>query len=274
MQNTATAGFTAPKGLRKAISIIMIVYGGLLLITALLLFTSGSAVDTSTAEGRAASLALSLLAIFYLIDAAIFLSFGIIGCVKVNDGLAHKKALTIFLLSFAAISFADKLISAINSVAAYAVVLYAILTLVFAAVVVFLILSLNASKSDGGKERLYGIIATSALLVGTVGGSIVNLVATPSSGSTNLGSTIVGLIIGSAIYVLYLLYFVKLTPEFVPTNGVTESDFDLASLYQNTGAAKDASGDKAEAIKKYKELLDSGAITQEEYDRKKADLLK
>jgi uncharacterized membrane protein len=30
----------------------------------------------------------------------------------------------------------------------------------------------------------------------------------------------------------------------------------------------------ADALKKYKELLDAGAITQEEYDKKKADLLK
>ena len=41
----------------------------------------------------------------------------------------------------------------------------------------------------------------------------------------------------------------------------------------NTKKNEEATHSQADEIKKYKELLDSGAITQEEYDSKKKQLL-
>lgn len=48
----------------------------------------------------------------------------------------------------------------------------------------------------------------------------------------------------------------------------------LAKQKKGVVIPENSQANSADALKKYKELLDSGAITQEEYDKKKADLLK
>jgi hypothetical protein len=48
----------------------------------------------------------------------------------------------------------------------------------------------------------------------------------------------------------------------------------LAKQKKGIAVPENAQANSADALKKYKELLDAGAITQEEYDKKKADLLK
>lgn len=49
--------------------------------------------------------------------------------------------------------------------------------------------------------------------------------------------------------------------------------YSYASGYAVSASPKDTEGDKVELLMKYKELLDNGIITQEEYDAKKKDLL-
>lgn len=49
--------------------------------------------------------------------------------------------------------------------------------------------------------------------------------------------------------------------------------FLLVLIAGKSNKPKETKPDKFEEIKKYKELLDSGAITQEEYDAKKKELL-
>ena len=44
--------------------------------------------------------------------------------------------------------------------------------------------------------------------------------------------------------------------------------------YKEEGEVKTVTNNELEMVKKYKELLDMGAITQEEFDRKKKELLK
>jgi membrane protease subunit (stomatin/prohibitin family) len=47
----------------------------------------------------------------------------------------------------------------------------------------------------------------------------------------------------------------------------------IESMNDQQGQQQQAAVDPTEELAKYKKLLDSGAITQEEYDKKKAELL-
>ena len=57
------------------------------------------------------------------------------------------------------------------------------------------------------------------------------------------------------------------------TNGLNKSKENVSNLICKLGNNKDKSKDPIEKIKKYKELLDSGIINQEEFDKKKKELL-
>ena len=77
-------------------------------------------------------------------------------------------------------------------------------------------------------------------------------------------SSFVPLIIGIALVIGY-----NLSLKYLPDSNLSLGE----ALASSDSSAKSNEVDRMEAISKYKELLDSGAITQEEFDAKKKQLL-
>lgn len=84
-----------------------------------------------------------------------------------------------------------------------------------------------------------------------------------------------------SVGVLYLLLFWTAIPlilsfiEGILYLTMSDEEFDnrYNSMYESNVYMVNANSVLANTIKNFKELLDSGAITQEEYDEKKAQLL-
>ncbi|MGD9761505.1 MAG: NINE protein [Candidatus Izemoplasmatales bacterium] len=83
--------------------------------------------------------------------------------------------------------------------------------------------------------------------------------------------------------ILFILFFWTGIPAIIGlVEGIimlTQSDEEfkekqgLESVVPTSGALGVSNVSKADELKKYKELYDAGAITQEEYEKKKAELL-
>jgi hypothetical protein len=254
----------APKGLRLAISITLTVLGAFCLIIGILFLIALSAAVGYSSSGIVVGMELYLvLGIFCLFDSALYLVFGIMGCVKAKDGLFHKKIVEICLIIVGICSALGNLITMIQYANAGlgGLSFLSFLVMSFSIVqTVFLFLAMNDAKKGGRNEKRDGVIAVSFSLGATVLSGLANIVF--YSASNGVASHVISLLISSALGVLYILYFVKLKDMDsavaidIPTNSI---QIDL---------------DKADALKKYKDLLDAGAISQAEYDRKKSDLLK
>jgi hypothetical protein len=263
-----SSSLVAPKGLRKAISIIMIIVGAILIITGMIYTISAGTIDTSSTSSSAAIIffiVLLVIGIITLVEGAFYLVFGVLGCANVNDGKKHKKLLTISLLLLSCLFLATSIINIIEYVTQYNLVIYIFLAIISVAAIIFISLSLFEASRSGHNEKLYGILGSSLLLafslVNSVSMIISNLSSTTSPSSSSIASSIIGLLAGLAIYVLYLAYFIKLSPENKPT-------ISFANPTPNSEE------EKAKVIAEYKDLLDKGAISQEEYDKKKDELLK
>lgn len=81
-----------------------------------------------------------------------------------------------------------------------------------------------------------------------------------------------------ALYVHHIYNMVVKTDSIIYRSAKSNAEALMAKLTQitasNTNVAhNDNSDSAADEIAKYKSLLDSGAITQEEYDKKKKELL-
>ena len=271
----------APIGLRKAVSIIMVVLGALLLLSSIIIFTNASLIDTSNSNGSSVAYALILIAVVALLEGAFYLIFGIIGLTKVNQGIYHKKLLSIFLLIFSSICLISAIVGLFGSPSASAIVLYVIEALLFVASVIFTSLSISESRKSGNNERLFALIGVAALFLGNSISSISNIISTASAGGS-IAFGILGYIGSIALFTVYFFYFFKL--KYLTYTSVSispEFHVEPPSPYgpqNNLSQAKEEKNDsldaKAETLKKYKELLDSGAITQEEYNKKKDEILK
>lgn len=80
-----------------------------------------------------------------------------------------------------------------------------------------------------------------------------------------------------AILCLIMAIFVAILPPILLQDKIndilTADDVQPVFYFKEAAAPTETRMDTADEIKKYKELLDSGAITQEEYDAKKKQLL-
>lgn len=280
VQQDPPSRLAAPKGLRKAVSIIMVVLGALLLISSIILFSSASIIDTSTSDGSAVAYAFILLAVVSLIEGVFYLIFGIMGLTKVNNGIYHKKLLSIFLLVFSSVCLISAIVGLSSSSSTSKIVLYVIEGLLFAASVIFISLSISESKKSGNHEKLFALIGVATLFVGNSISSISSLISTASAGGS-IASGLLGYICSIALYTVYFFYFLKLafspytSASFPPEYNIAANAYapqeKPSTAQDETPLSLDA---KAETLKKYKDLLDSGAITQEEYDKKKDEILK
>lgn len=252
-------GLEAPRGLRKAISIIMIIVGAVLGIVGLM-YTITAATVTATSEAGVLVIAMLLIiGILTLAEGAFYLIFGIVGCTRVNEGEKHKKLLSIAVLIISCLFLASSIIYTIEYIATSIATIYIFLALLAIAAIVFISLSLYEASKKGHNEKLYGILGTALLLAYTIISSVSSIISNVSSTTTasSIAGSVIGLLIGLALYILYLTYFIKLEPSkvFIDRTAPTSED-------------------KIKAINGYKALLDEGAITQEEYDKKKDELLK
>ena len=89
----------------------------------------------------------------------------------------------------------------------------------------------------------------------------------------------------SAVFVLVLLLLIAIVPaRIAKKKGYSYAGFYVFGIFVWPAAlifalcikdrANEAAAEGANALKAYKELLDSGAITQEEFDAKKAEILR
>lgn len=250
----------APKGLRKAISIIMIIVGAAFGIIGLYYTISAGTIDTSNSTAVIAIIMLLVIGIFTLAEGAFYLIFGILGCTKINDGRKHKKLLSIAILVISCIFLTFSIIYTIEYSATSAITIYIFLAILSIASIIFISLSLYEASKKGHNEKLYGIIGSALLLTYSVINGIVNILNSIGSSTITASSivgAVIGLLIGLTLYVLYLVYFIKLEPSVISLSGTSSTSID-----------------KIKAIEGYKSLLDKGAISQEEYDKKKDELLK
>jgi uncharacterized membrane protein len=88
----------------------------------------------------------------------------------------------------------------------------------------------------------------------------------------------------SAVFVLVLLLLIAVVPaRIAKKKGYSYAGFYVFGIFVWPAAlivalcikdrTNEAAAEGANALKAYKELLDSGAITQEEFDAKKAEIL-
>lgn len=249
----------APKGLRKAISIIMIIVGAAFGIIGLYYTISAGTIDTSNSTAVIAIIMLLVIGIFTLAEGAFYLIFGILGCTKINDGRKHKKLLSIAILVISCIFLTFSIIYTIEYSATSAITIYIFLAILSIASIIFISLSLYEASKKGHNEKLYGIIGSALLLAYNATNDIFNIFDSISSAVTasSIAGSVIGLLIDLTLYVLYLVYFIKLEPSVISLTGTSSTSID-----------------KIKAIEGYKSLLDKGAISQEEYDQKKNELLK
>lgn len=120
---------------------------------------------------------------------------------------------------------------------------------------VFLFLAMSDAKKGGRNEIRDGVIAVSFSLGATLLSGFANIVF--CSASSRITDHVISLWISSALGALYILYFVKLKDM----DSAVDIDIPTSSIQIDL--------DKAGALKKYKDLLDAGAISQDEYDKKK-----
>ena len=66
---------------------------------------------------------------------------------------------------------------------------------------------------------------------------------------------------------------IQTTIMFFPKTGVYQEAMSFVTRLEEMKRAKKTNTSSADELKKYKELLDMGAITPEEYDKKKKQLL-
>ena len=89
----------------------------------------------------------------------------------------------------------------------------------------------------------------------------------------------------SAVFVLVLLLLIAVVPaRIAKKKGYSYAGFYVFGIFVWPAALivalcikdrnNEAAAEGANALKAYKELLDSGAITQEEFDAKKAEILR
>ena len=89
----------------------------------------------------------------------------------------------------------------------------------------------------------------------------------------------------SAVFVLVLLLLIAVVPaRIAKKKGYSYAGFYVFGIFVWPAAlivslcikdrTNEAAAEGANALKAYKELLDSGAITQEEFDAKKAEILR
>lgn len=263
METNKKFNLVAPKGLRKAVSIIMVVLGSLSLLSAIIFLANLVSLDTSSDYGKAVYLVYLIDSVVYFLQGALYLSCGIVGLVKQYDGSFHKKLVTAVLIGICSIILISNIVSLAVGGGDVMPVVYLVGSL---ASITFFVLSLVSGKKGDLSQRTFGIVGV-AILMGVVCVSdIVSIVNLINLGG-NPTTTILSLLFSIALYLVYLFYFIKLTPEAaVPlSHYLTPEDVKLANPSES---------DKAEAIKQYKDLLDKGIITQEEFEKKKADLLK
>jgi membrane-bound ClpP family serine protease len=99
--------------------------------------------------------------------------------------------------------------------------------------------------------------------------------ASPVAGIIALAFMIVGVISTSNISNVEIYDELLLTLDFIPISLCIVGDFWLIvkCRAEKTVLTKNETTSSAQAIKEYKELLDQGIISQEEYDKKKKQLL-
>ena len=113
-------------------------------------------------------------------------------------------------------------------------------------------------------------------------GALSNVVGVPSAvvpRQTNYVTPIIVMLILGAIFTMLPIIIIKLADDKNDKDNIenallTDQDKKCDEILENSKIQKtDRQSDKFEEIKKYKELLDMGIITQEEFDAKKKELL-
>lgn len=116
----------------------------------------------------------------------------------------------------------------------------------------------NTGERDG---VIHPVLAVIALIFGAI---YLTSIACPTGYTAVIGSRfqVFGI---ACLFIITVLSFVKRTTMIVPKEKEVQ-----ATVNNNTTVIEATSADE---LKKYKELLDSGVITQEEFDTKKKQLL-
>ena len=272
--NSKCSGLISPKGLRTATNVFLIFIGIIFIIGSVGEFSDLAIIRNAIAGNpqmgalQSAVNAISGEAFSLLIIGMITCVFGIICAAKNKDGFAHKNC---FVLALIAISLFTLLINIFDGVAlvSYGELNLSIIDFVGTGIALISLalffLCWLEGKKNGNHEKIFGILGSVCLLIIRILTSSVTIIGGMNQYNPNIAGTVFGALLGIAVYVIFLMYFIKL-------HNYSEMDHAASGEQRGNYSASDISF-QADILTKYKDLLDRGVITQEEFDEKKDEIL-
>lgn len=265
----------SPLGLRKAVNVFLIIIAACFIITSMVYFSAAQLlkIDSSASVSSLAPVFFSIAAL-ELIEGIFLLVMGILGVNRKNDGERHKK---LFLTTMIVLSI-TMAVGYLIDITIYFRAGYTTLGSLYVGCELFalvcaccFIMSYHYSNIGHESEKMMAIIASSSFLVLEVLEMTISFIQNTSSGTFNSSLIFADLFI-LATYIVFLLYYVKLYPCKEEPQQAIINGVPYGSNISSSSEIKDSQAD-VELLVKYKELLDKGILTQEEFDKKKSEIL-
>lgn len=223
-----------------------------------------------------------VLGAIYFLESVAMIIFGVLACISFRQN-ANKLVSCAFMIPacWSLFSSIESIIAGIvtekvlsmNGYTSYGMVINSaliMLVLYLAAGVVLLIAAIRAGKCKGFK--VVGLVGSIIMLAGI----LISLISQSSSQTSVSGVTITLDLILIAICVFVIILSLKSRYEDAKEDyGYSETPEwpEEKAVEEHTLNVDEEAERKAKALHAYKELLDEGIITKEEYEKKKSELL-
>jgi len=258
--------YISPKTWRIAVNVFLIIISVSFLFTSIIYFAAGAQIGGSSANNASfLSAIMFLVATLMLVDGVALLILGIVLCTKTYSGVEHKRLLLISLMVLLADIFFTNILTLIAWTSVITIVFSIINLGLSLSSFIFFLLSYKNLNVMPNKEKQYAFIGSILFAVIEGLSGIINLISAFSSDGTQVFISVFSMLFALGFAVVIIFYFYNLNKQG-PKSIVISGENSIKNK-------KDLINYQALQIKAFKKLLDSGAITQEEYDKKKEEIL-